>query len=90
MVKPRQEAARLVIYIRSISRKKSGNGDGTIMAPDDSRTDSIRGKGLGVSLLMDAEGNCAAQFAHERLREYPITGGPSTIVEVFSPLNLSR
>lgn len=34
------------------------------------------GRGLGVSLLMDADGICVAQFAHERLREYPVSGGP--------------
>jgi predicted ATP-grasp superfamily ATP-dependent carboligase len=36
------------------------------------------GRGLGVSLLMDADGICVAQFAHERLRQYPVSGGPST------------
>ncbi len=36
------------------------------------------GKGLGVSLLLDSCGVCVARFAHERLREYPVTGGPST------------
>jgi len=36
------------------------------------------GKGLGVSLLMDSHGVCVAQFAHERLRQYPVSGGPST------------
>jgi predicted ATP-grasp superfamily ATP-dependent carboligase len=36
------------------------------------------GRGLGVSLLMDARGNCLASFAHERLQQYPNSGGPST------------
>ncbi|MCX7886410.1 MAG: ATP-grasp domain-containing protein [Verrucomicrobiae bacterium] len=36
------------------------------------------GRGLGVGLLFDAHGDCAAVFAHERLRQYPNTGGPST------------
>lgn len=38
----------------------------------------IRGPGLGVSVLMDAEHRPAAVFCHERLREYPVSGGPST------------
>lgn len=36
------------------------------------------GRGLGVSLLMGSEGECLASFAHERLQEYPNSGGPST------------
>jgi len=36
------------------------------------------GAGLGVSILMDRESRCVASFAHKRLREYPISGGPST------------
>jgi predicted ATP-grasp superfamily ATP-dependent carboligase len=36
------------------------------------------GRALGVSLLFDADGICRASFAHERLRQYPVSGGPST------------
>lgn len=36
------------------------------------------GAGLGVSLLMDNEGQCVASFAHERIKQYPNSGGPST------------
>ncbi|MGO9379937.1 MAG: ATP-grasp domain-containing protein [Dissulfurispiraceae bacterium] len=36
------------------------------------------GEGLGVCLLMDREGECIASFAHKRLKEYPVSGGPST------------
>src|SRR5262249_7744148 len=36
------------------------------------------GQGRGVSVLIDGRGDCVAWFAHERLREYPVTGGPST------------
>jgi predicted ATP-grasp superfamily ATP-dependent carboligase len=36
------------------------------------------GAGQGVGLLMDGAGSCVAAFAHERLREYPNSGGPST------------
>jgi predicted ATP-grasp superfamily ATP-dependent carboligase len=36
------------------------------------------GKGIGVSLLMDRNEECVAYFVHERLQQYPNTGGPST------------
>ena len=36
------------------------------------------GRGQGASLLMDANGECVAAFVHERLQQYPNTGGPST------------
>ncbi len=36
------------------------------------------GRGLGVSALFDSSSRCVAWFAHERLRQYPVTGGPST------------
>lgn len=37
----------------------------------------IEGDGYGVSLLFN-QGDLRAKFVHKRLREYPITGGPST------------
>jgi predicted ATP-grasp superfamily ATP-dependent carboligase len=40
----------------------------------------ITGTGYGVSLLMN-HGELRAIFTHKRLREYPITGGPSTLRE---------
>ncbi len=36
------------------------------------------GKSIGVSMLMDSYGECAAAFAHERLQQFPTSGGPST------------
>jgi predicted ATP-grasp superfamily ATP-dependent carboligase len=36
------------------------------------------GRALGVSVLIDSGGGCAAAFAHERLQQYPNSGGPST------------
>jgi predicted ATP-grasp superfamily ATP-dependent carboligase len=38
----------------------------------------IPGNGYGVSMLYN-HGNLRAIFTHKRLREYPITGGPSTL-----------
>ncbi|MCD6239844.1 MAG: ATP-grasp domain-containing protein [Thermotogae bacterium] len=37
----------------------------------------IEGDGYGVSLLFN-HGDLRAKFTHKRIREYPITGGPST------------
>ncbi|MDR3608520.1 MAG: ATP-grasp domain-containing protein [Oligoflexia bacterium] len=37
-----------------------------------------QGRGRGVSLLFDRNGECVAEFAHERIQQYPNSGGPST------------
>lgn len=39
----------------------------------------IKGKGTGFFALYDKDSRIKALFCHERLREYPITGGPSTL-----------
>ncbi len=39
------------------------------------------GDAFGVSCLFDKESQLKAVFVHKRLREYPITGGPSTLRE---------
>lgn len=45
----------------------------------------IPGNGYGVSVLFN-QGELRALFTHKRLREYPITGGPSTLrVSVRQP-----
>jgi predicted ATP-grasp superfamily ATP-dependent carboligase len=38
----------------------------------------LDGKAFGVSLLYDSAGLHLASFEHRRLRQYPISGGPST------------
>lgn len=43
----------------------------------------IEGVGAGVSLLLDKEGTLICALCHRRIREYPITGGPSTCCESF-------
>jgi predicted ATP-grasp superfamily ATP-dependent carboligase len=44
------------------------------------------GDSLGVSALFDEDSKVKAAFVHRRLREYPISGGPSTLREsVFHP-----
>jgi predicted ATP-grasp superfamily ATP-dependent carboligase len=39
------------------------------------------GAGYGASFLMDEKGDVKASFVHKRLREYPVTGGASTLRE---------
>ena len=39
------------------------------------------GAGYGASFLMDEAGHVKASFVHKRLREYPVTGGASTLRE---------
>ncbi|MCE9584015.1 MAG: ATP-grasp domain-containing protein, partial [Planctomycetes bacterium] len=41
----------------------------------------VEGEGWGVSVLMGEGGAVLAMFTHRRLREYPATGGPSTLRE---------
>ena len=45
--------------------------------------DKITGDGAGVSLLLDDSGQLLGAICHRRIREYPITGGPSTCCESF-------
>ncbi len=40
--------------------------------------EKVEGPGYGVGVLAE-EGHVLASFAHRRIREYPVTGGPSTI-----------
>lgn len=43
----------------------------------------ITGGGYGVSAIFDKKGQAAAMFAHRRLREYPVSGGPSCLCESY-------
>ncbi|TAK05933.1 MAG: hypothetical protein EPO39_10185 [Candidatus Manganitrophaceae bacterium] len=46
----------------------------------------IRGGGFGYFALFDRNRKLKAQFCHERIREYPIAGGPSSCCEsVYDP-----
>jgi len=38
----------------------------------------IEGPGIGFSTVVGRDGQCLGSISHERLREHPITGGPST------------
>ncbi len=41
----------------------------------------VEGEGVGFSALYDEQGRLRASFCHRRLREYPLSGGPSTLAE---------
>lgn len=43
----------------------------------------ITGEGAGASLLLGRESELLGALCHRRVREYPITGGPSTCCESF-------
>jgi predicted ATP-grasp superfamily ATP-dependent carboligase len=43
----------------------------------------VSGDGAGASLLLDREGCLISAICHRRVREYPLTGGPSTCCESF-------
>ena len=43
--------------------------------------EKISGEGGGASLLLDRDGHLVCAVCHRRIREYPITGGPSTCCE---------
>ena len=45
--------------------------------------DRITGPGIGVSLLLGRDGRLICALCHRRIREYPVTGGPSTCCESF-------
>lgn len=45
--------------------------------------DKIEGTGAGASMLLDSEGRLISALCHRRIREYPVTGGPSTCCESF-------
>lgn len=48
----------------------------------------VEGAGAGASLLLDRDSRLIAAICHRRVREYPMTGGPSTCCESFYDANL--
>ena len=48
------------------------------------------GEGLGYFALYDRDRRLVAQFMHRRLREYPLSGGPSTLRESIWNDDLAR
>ena len=48
------------------------------------------GEAIGVSLLFDGAGQLVASFSHHRLRQYPVSGGPSTDRESIHAPELER
>lgn len=64
--------------------KMSQYGENTIVQ------EKIEGAGLGVSLLMNKDGRAVSALCHRRIREYPISGGPSSCLESFYDESLVR
>lgn len=43
----------------------------------------VDGEGIGVCVVMGQDGKAASVFCHRRIRQYPVSGGPSTCCETF-------
>jgi predicted ATP-grasp superfamily ATP-dependent carboligase len=50
----------------------------------------ISGQGYGFSALFDEKSELKAFFCHKRLREYPVTGGPSTFCQSIKDKKLVK
>ena len=51
----------------------------------------IEGEGGGVSLLLGRDSELLGAICHRRLREYPMSGGPSTCcVTTFDPARIEQ
>jgi len=77
VLKPRRGTGSAGVVYGSVGGQSAGNWSqhGPLLLQE--RIPAL-GRGLGVSLLMDSEGRCVARFSHERLKQYPNSGGPST------------
>lgn len=54
--------------------------------PDPLVQERLEGVGLGASVLMGRKGELLAALCHRRIREYPVTGGPSACCEsIYDP-----
>jgi predicted ATP-grasp superfamily ATP-dependent carboligase len=51
------------------------------ITPDPIIQELVRGDGIGFEALYDFQHRLVASFCHRRLREYPLSGGPSTFCE---------
>ena len=51
--------------------------------PDPIVQEYVSGEGRGASLLLDQNGQLVTALCHRRVREYPISGGPSACCESF-------
>ena len=51
--------------------------------PDPIVQEKLEGDGVGISLLLGKDGSLLSALCHRRIREYPISGGPSSCCESF-------
>ena len=59
--------------------------------PDPIVQEYVSGEGRGASLLLDGEGRLVTALCHRRVREYPISGGPSACCEsIYDPALIDR
>lgn len=82
VIKPRvSSGSRGVVYVRSPDELLSAFPAVQQRFPNLLLQEYIPpgGEAIGVGVLVNAGGEIRASFAYKRLREYPITGGPSTL-----------
>ena len=59
--------------------------------PDPLVQEKVDGDGFGASLLLGPEGNLLCALCHRRVREYPVSGGPSSCCEsVYDPAKVRQ
>ncbi len=59
--------------------------------PDPIVQEYVSGEGRGASLLLDQNGELVTALCHRRVREYPISGGPSACCEsIYDPEMIDR
>lgn len=79
VIKPvRGSGSKGVLYsdhISGMDLKKHWDSYGRLLIQERVPAD---GKGVGVEVLMNGQHECVAFFCHERIRQYPNSGGPST------------
>jgi len=86
VIKPRKSSgSRGLRYIKSPSEIVSAYKEVSAIYPKPLIQERIPkdGEGLGVFVLLNNNRETVAIFGHKRLREYPISGGPSTLRESY-------
>lgn len=84
VIKPRKSSgSRGLVVVRSADQIVDGWKRVSAVYPSPLIQEYIPngGDALGISLLVNSKQEVVASFAHRRLREYPVAGGPSTLRE---------
>ena len=91
VIKPRiSSGARGIVYVNDKEKLRLNYQDVDAEYPHPMLQEFIPpgGRAYGVEILMNRKSEPRAVFAHLRLREYPLSGGPSTLRESVKMPNL--